>query len=191
MVLNHLPGDPRHLRRCKNVDICPEEGDEREFLFLLQIARGAGGPGGVRADLDGLDGSFVCSGWLHLWHLGRRLGSGSRGVPPSIVRASRLCRQGVQLLDSRHCSSAVTPHGKDPSRGRHLEDQIPVMGNGHEPVQGQPANDGIEGEVNLRDVKLDVLCAEVFLGPECYRECDAPKGIHWLWAHSGEWTRGS
>jgi hypothetical protein len=43
MVLNHLPGDPRHLRRfpCENVDICLEEGDEREFLFLLQIAHDA------------------------------------------------------------------------------------------------------------------------------------------------------
>jgi hypothetical protein len=97
----------------------------------------------------------------------------------------------VQLLDSRQRSGAVTPHGKDPSRGRHLEDQIPVMGNGHEPVQGRPANDGIKGEVNLYDVKLDVLCAEVFLGPKCNRECDAPKGIHRLWAHSGEWTGGS
>jgi hypothetical protein len=37
-----------------------KEGDEREFLFLLQIARDAGGPGGVHADLDGLDGSIVC-----------------------------------------------------------------------------------------------------------------------------------
>jgi hypothetical protein len=36
MVLNHLPGDPRHLRRfpCENVGICLEEGDERAFLFL-------------------------------------------------------------------------------------------------------------------------------------------------------------
>jgi hypothetical protein len=63
MMLNHLPRDPRHLRRfpCKNVDICPEEGDEREFLFLPQIARDAGGLGGIRADLDGLNGSAVCS----------------------------------------------------------------------------------------------------------------------------------
>jgi hypothetical protein len=69
MVLNHLPGDPRHLRRFpyENVDICPEEGDEREFLFLPQIARDAGGVGGVRADLDGLDGFVVCLGRLHLW----------------------------------------------------------------------------------------------------------------------------
>jgi hypothetical protein len=65
------------------------------------------------------------------------------------------------------------------------------MGNGHEPVQGRPANDGIEREVNLRNVELDVLSAEVFLSPECNRECDAPKGIHRLRTHSGEWTRGS
>jgi hypothetical protein len=180
MVLNHLLRDPRHLRRfpCENIDICPEEGDEREFLFLLQISHDAGGPGGVRADLDGLDGSVVCSRWLHLWHLRRRLGTGSRGVPPSIVQASNLCHQGVQLLESRKCSGAVAPHGEDPSWGRHLEDQIPLMGNGHEPVQGRPTNDGIEGEVNLCDVELDVLYAKVFLGPECNRECDAPKGIH-------------
>jgi hypothetical protein len=64
------------------------------------------------------------------------------------------------------------------------------MGTGHEPVQGRPANDGIEREVNLRNVQLDVLSAEVLLGPECNRECDAPKGIHRLRAHSREWARG-
>jgi hypothetical protein len=111
MVLNHLPGDPRHLRRfpCENVDICSEEGDEHEFLFLLQITRDAGGLGGVYADLDGLYGSAVCSRRLHLWHLGRRLGTVGRGVLPSVVGACSFCRQGVQLLDSRHCSGAVTP----------------------------------------------------------------------------------
>jgi hypothetical protein len=102
MVLNHFPGDPRHLRRflCENIDICPEEGDEREFLFLLQIAHDTCGLGGVRADLDGLDGSTVCPRWLHLWHLGKCLGTRSRGVPPSVIRASSLCHQGMQLLDS-------------------------------------------------------------------------------------------
>jgi hypothetical protein len=65
------------------------------------------------------------------------------------------------------------------------------MGNGHEPVQGRPANDGIEREVNLRNIELNVLCAEVFLCPECNRELDAPKGIHRLSAHSREWMRGS
>jgi hypothetical protein len=65
------------------------------------------------------------------------------------------------------------------------------MGNGHEPVQGRSANDGIEREVNLRNVELDVLSAEVFLCPDCNQECDAPKGIHRLRAHSGKWARGS
>jgi hypothetical protein len=37
MVLDHLPRDPRHLRRfpCEYVGICLEEGDARDFLFLL------------------------------------------------------------------------------------------------------------------------------------------------------------
>jgi hypothetical protein len=68
MVLNHLPRDPRHLRRLpsEHVSICPEEGDKREFLFLSQISRDAGGPGWVCANLDGLCGPAVCFGWLHL-----------------------------------------------------------------------------------------------------------------------------
>jgi hypothetical protein len=41
MVLNHLHGDSGHLRRFpgEHVDICPEEGDERAFLFLSQVPR--------------------------------------------------------------------------------------------------------------------------------------------------------
>jgi hypothetical protein len=37
MVLNHLPRDPRHLRRLpgKHVHIILEEGDEHEFLFTV------------------------------------------------------------------------------------------------------------------------------------------------------------
>jgi hypothetical protein len=39
MVLNHLPRDPRHLRWLpgKHIDISPEEGDKREFIFAVQI----------------------------------------------------------------------------------------------------------------------------------------------------------
>jgi hypothetical protein len=193
MVLDQLPGDPKHLRQfpCEYVGIFLEEGDERDFLFLLQITRDASGLAGIPAELDGLDRDAVCSRWLHLRHLSRHLGTGSRGVPPLVIWASGFYRQGVQLIDSCKRSGAVAPHGEDPSRGQHLEDQVPVMGNVHEPVQGRPANDGIEREVNLHNVELDVLSAEVFLSPECNRECDAPKGIHQWRAHSGEWVRGS
>jgi hypothetical protein len=36
MVLNHLPGDPRHLRQLsgKHIYIGPEEGDEREYVVV-------------------------------------------------------------------------------------------------------------------------------------------------------------
>jgi hypothetical protein len=38
-VFTHLPRDPRHLRRLpdKHIDVSPEEGGEREFLFAVQI----------------------------------------------------------------------------------------------------------------------------------------------------------
>jgi hypothetical protein len=39
IVLNHIPRDPSHLQWLpgKYVDISPEECDEREFLFVVQI----------------------------------------------------------------------------------------------------------------------------------------------------------
>jgi hypothetical protein len=56
MVLNHLPRDPRHLRWLpgKHIDISPEEGDEREFLFTVQITRDTGSLSSHGPDLDGL-----------------------------------------------------------------------------------------------------------------------------------------
>ena len=85
----------------------------------------------------------------------------------------------MQFLNCSDGSSAVTPHGEDTGRGRHLQDQIPVMGNGHEAVESRPANDGIEREVHLRNIELDALCAEVLLGPERDRQSDAPQRELW------------
>src|SRR6185436_13229492 len=65
------------------------------------------------------------------------------------------------------------------------------MGNGHEAIEGRPANDGVEREVHLRNIELNTLCAEVPLGPEHDRQCDAPQREHRMWAHSREWARGS
>ena len=38
-MLDHLPGDPKHIRRlpCEHVLVCLEEGDELEFLFGVNI----------------------------------------------------------------------------------------------------------------------------------------------------------
>jgi hypothetical protein len=58
MMLNHLPRDPRHLRWLpgKHIDISPEVGDEREFLFIVQIIRDTGSLSSLSPDLDGLHG---------------------------------------------------------------------------------------------------------------------------------------
>jgi hypothetical protein len=67
MVLNHLLKDPEHLRWLlgKHIGISPEEGDEREFLFVTQIPYDAGGLGGVRANLDDLYGDVLVVRGLH------------------------------------------------------------------------------------------------------------------------------
>jgi hypothetical protein len=77
MVLNHLPRDPGHLRRFlgEHVNICPEEGNERAFLFLSQVPADAGGLGGLRSDLDGLYGNIICIRRMDLGRLGRSLGT--------------------------------------------------------------------------------------------------------------------
>jgi hypothetical protein len=94
----------------------------------------------------------------------------------------------MQLLNCRHGSVPVTLHDEDPCWGRHLEDQIPVMGNGHEPVQSRPANNGIEWEVDLHNIELNILCAEFFRHPERDRLGDGPHRVDEMWAHSEEWA---
>jgi hypothetical protein len=68
MVLNYHPRDPRHLRRLpdKHVYISPEEGDEREFLFAVQIPRYMGCLGSIHPDLNGLHGNVLFATGLHM-----------------------------------------------------------------------------------------------------------------------------
>jgi hypothetical protein len=58
MVLNHLPRHPRHLRRLlgKHVYISPKEGEERKFLFAVQITRDTCSLSSLSPNLDGLHG---------------------------------------------------------------------------------------------------------------------------------------
>jgi hypothetical protein len=67
MVLNHLPGDPRHLQRLpgKHIYIGPEEGDEHEFLFVFQIPCYVGSLGNIRPNLNGLHGDVLFARGLH------------------------------------------------------------------------------------------------------------------------------
>jgi hypothetical protein len=68
MVLNHLPTDPRHLQwlPSKHIYIGPEEGDEHEFLFAIQVTRNTDGLGSVCPDLNGLHGNVLAARGLHM-----------------------------------------------------------------------------------------------------------------------------
>jgi hypothetical protein len=43
----------------KHVNISPEEDDEREFLFAIQVPRDAGGLGSINPDLNSLHGDTL------------------------------------------------------------------------------------------------------------------------------------
>jgi hypothetical protein len=73
----------------------------------------------------------------------------------------------------------------------HLQDQVHIVGNGHEAVQGSPANDGIEGEVDLRNVEDGALCAVVLRHPECHQDGDATVWDDGAWTHSQKRSRRS
>ena len=48
VMLDHLPRDPGHIGRlpCKHVDVSPEEGDKRAFLFAAQVTADSDDLGG-------------------------------------------------------------------------------------------------------------------------------------------------
>jgi hypothetical protein len=73
MVLDHLPRDFGHLRwlPCKHIWISPEEGDEREFLFAVQITRDTGSLSSIGPNLNGLHGDILSRRELHAGCRGR------------------------------------------------------------------------------------------------------------------------
>jgi hypothetical protein len=61
------------------------------------------------------------------------------------------------------------------------------MGNCQKLVQGRPAQNGIEGEADIRDVKHDTFRAKVLRHPECDREGDTSARNDRYRAHPGGW----
>ena len=64
VMLDHLHRDLEHIGRlpCKHVDVSPEEGDERAFLFATQVTADLDDLGGVFAHHDLLRGDGGVSG---------------------------------------------------------------------------------------------------------------------------------
>jgi hypothetical protein len=54
----------------------------------------------------------------------------------------------------------------------HLQDQVPIVDDRHKLVQGWRVQNGVEGEVDLHDIKEDALRVEVLRHPKCDREGD-------------------
>jgi hypothetical protein len=96
--------------------------------------------------------------------------------------------QRLKLLQRRDISGAVSTNLDDTIGQQHLQDQVPIVGNGHELVWGRPVKDGVEGEVDLNDVKDDALYAVVLRHPECHREGDATMCDDGARTHSRERT---
>jgi hypothetical protein len=67
IMLNHLPRDLEYLGWLpgKHVNVSPEEDDEREFLFVVQVPRDASGLGSINPDLNSLHGDSLIVGGLH------------------------------------------------------------------------------------------------------------------------------
>jgi hypothetical protein len=67
MVLNHLPRDLKHLQWLpgKHVHISPEEDDECEFLFAVQIPHDVGSLCSIHPDLNSLHGDVLFARGLH------------------------------------------------------------------------------------------------------------------------------
>jgi hypothetical protein len=73
MVLDHLPRDPGHLRwlPCKHIRVSPEEGDEREFLFAVQVTRDTVSLSNIGPNLNGLHVDVLSCRGLHAGCWGR------------------------------------------------------------------------------------------------------------------------
>jgi hypothetical protein len=62
------------------------------------------------------------------------------------------------------------------------------MGNCYKLVQGQPAQNDIEGEADFRDVEQDTFHEEVLRRPKCDREGDTSMRNDRYQAHPREWV---
>jgi hypothetical protein len=92
--------------------------------------------------------------------------------------------QCLVLFQRRNANGAVSTDLDDTVGRWHLQDQVPVVGDGHELVQGWPIDDGMEGDVDLRDVKDDALRVVVLRRTEHHLEGDATAQNNRAQAHT-------
>ena len=148
MVLDHLPRDPGHIRRLpsKDVIICPEEGDERAFLFRIEVAANLDGLRRVVAERHFFDQSSIF-----------REGSGPpRGRPRELweapIAAARCSRQ-VQPLSTEHGVLEICWYRDRALGPGNLDGEVCVMGRRHELRERGTPEDAVIREIDLGDIK--------------------------------------
>src|SRR5207244_889233 len=113
VMLDHLPRDPRHVRwlPCKHISVCPEEGDEHEFLFGVKRPAHLHGPCRVGIQENLLDWASTAG-----HSPGPRLGE-----LPLLVRWLVGDHRGVHQLYTPHGTLHVDGHRDGALWARHLD----------------------------------------------------------------------
>ena len=108
-MLDHLPRDPGHIGRlpCKHVDVSPEEGDERAFLFAVQVTADADdleAPSPTTTSFVGTEASAASQGL-------DEEGPGPPMQPSTLARAETRAMYDCSAQETAPLESATTEMG--------------------------------------------------------------------------------
>src|SRR6266540_2262125 len=183
VVLDHLPRDPGHIGwlPCKHISVCPEEGDEHEFLFRVERPAHLHGLGRVVIQEDVLDWASIAGR-----NPGPRLGE-------LLLLARRLVgdRRGVHQLYTPHGTLHVDGHRDGALWAWHLDHHVGIVSRHHELSQQGPAKYCVVRDLEMGHVKRDHLGPEVIRTPEGYRQVDLTKRHGCTWEDVVERHRGT
>ena len=216
VVLNYLPGNTGDVRWLpgKHIDILPQEGNGRAFLF---VSKGStNGEGTTSAILPCRDFLRLRVGDLGLLADGTlrqvivRRSALRRGTLPEVLAGVlarllyfpcilggswNLCgfsyyRVAIHLVHVDNYVLLVEWDGNESNGPWHLQSIVGIVGCRHELCQSWATKDSIIGQWDFGDVEYYPLCSEVQLSAECHQQSDlslgsAPAGVDPL-----ERTRG-
>jgi hypothetical protein len=158
----HVRGTPR-----KDFGVCTEKVDEHCFLFGVELGADpdflAGIVAGVERDgLDRLDWFEVAGVSLHV---GCLLGEAFQVSDEGLGLG-----KGLSVLHALHVAfvrvAVRGSDGDDPVRGRHLELEVGVVGDGHELGVAQPSQHRMVGSSKPDDLEGESFLSEVGGSPE-------------------------
>jgi hypothetical protein len=183
-LLYQFPRNSRHVSRlpCKGIPISLEQFDEHKFLFGVQTVP-------RMSDLSGL----IQGQWNSLAEVVLRLDGhlGCHGLRHDRVRVG-LDQGHLQLLEFRGCQKPVChltalpvtvvsvfyipSDGDDAIWTRHLQNQVGIGRNCHEPSECRPPEECILCHFEISYLKLHILGSKVFLSPKGHGKSNLANG---------------